>query len=264
MHADRRKSRIRNSGRNRFQTTLLDEGQYLCSVRTIYRIWLRVPIRSGLGTSPSYPAKWTYFYLSVILDIFSRHAVGWMVVSRESAAPAEKLVREICQKQGTVAGQLTVHADRGPSMASLAGGPVTGRLGSHQKAQPALQLHRRGLLRVLFQPSSTDTIPRIVVLVPSRTLGMFVNGSSPGTTPSWLTPQVVHYGQSATWFLPWQSHPVTAGWCPPNSTGAEPRTQHAWAISMKLSVSACGACSRNSVSPHEHEKQFSQVLPLRD
>ena len=64
------------------------------------------------------PAKWTYFYLYVILDIFSRYAVGWMVASRESATLAQKLIRETCHKQGIARGQLTVHADRGSSMTS--------------------------------------------------------------------------------------------------------------------------------------------------
>jgi putative transposase len=64
------------------------------------------------------PAKWTYFYLYVILDIFSRYVVGWMLAARESAALAERLIAETCAKQGIVAGQLTVHADRGAAMTS--------------------------------------------------------------------------------------------------------------------------------------------------
>jgi putative transposase len=68
------------------------------------------------------PAKWTYFYLYVILDIFSRYVVGWMVAHRESAALAERLIAETCKKQEIPAGQLTIHADRGTSMTSK---PVT-------------------------------------------------------------------------------------------------------------------------------------------
>jgi putative transposase len=64
------------------------------------------------------PAKWTYYYLYVILDVFSRYAVGWMVAARESAALAEKLIAATCAKQGITAGQLTIHADRGSSMTS--------------------------------------------------------------------------------------------------------------------------------------------------
>ena len=124
--------------------TLLDEGRYLCSPRTMYRILdahgevrerrnqLRHPVYEKpelLATGPNQvwswditkllgPAKWTYFYLYVILDIFSRYAVGWMVAHRESAVLAKRLIEETCRKQGIVPGQLTVHADRGSSMRS--------------------------------------------------------------------------------------------------------------------------------------------------
>jgi putative transposase len=64
------------------------------------------------------PAKWTYFYLYVILDVFSRYVAGWMVALRESAALASKLIEETCVKQIVPAGQLTIHADRGSSMRS--------------------------------------------------------------------------------------------------------------------------------------------------
>jgi putative transposase len=62
--------------------------------------------------------KWTYFYLYVILDVFSRYVVGWMVAHRESAKLAERLIAESCERQGISPGQLTLHADRGPSMRS--------------------------------------------------------------------------------------------------------------------------------------------------
>ncbi len=64
------------------------------------------------------PAKWTYFYLYVILDVFSRYVVGWMVAHRESAEMARKLIEDTCRKQQIEAGQLTIHADRGSSMTS--------------------------------------------------------------------------------------------------------------------------------------------------
>jgi putative transposase len=64
------------------------------------------------------PEKWTYFYLYVILDIFSRYVVGWMVAQRETAALAKRLIAESCQKQAIDPQQLTLHADRGPSMTS--------------------------------------------------------------------------------------------------------------------------------------------------
>ena len=64
------------------------------------------------------PAKWTYFYLYVILDVFSRYVVGWMVAPRESAVLAERLIEETCAKHKILRGQLTLHADRGSSMRS--------------------------------------------------------------------------------------------------------------------------------------------------
>ena len=64
------------------------------------------------------PAKWTYFYLYVILDIFRRYVVGWMLASNESAALAERFIAESCAKHGIQPGQLTLHADRGSSMRS--------------------------------------------------------------------------------------------------------------------------------------------------
>jgi putative transposase len=124
--------------------SLLDDGRYVCSQRTMYRILdahqevrerraqRRHPHYAApqlLATAPNQlwswditkllgPAKWTYFYLYVILDVFSRYGVGWMVAHRESAALAEKLIRDTCARQGIVPGQLTIHADRGSSMTS--------------------------------------------------------------------------------------------------------------------------------------------------
>jgi len=131
--------------------TLLDEGTYLCSPRTMYRLLdaggevkerrnqVRRPHYAApelLATRPNEvwswditkllgPVKWTYFYLYVILDIFSRYVVGWMIAPHESAALAERLIAETCAKQGIEPGQLTLHADRGGAMRSK---PVALRL----------------------------------------------------------------------------------------------------------------------------------------
>ncbi|MFA5061697.1 MAG: IS3 family transposase [Patescibacteria group bacterium] len=124
--------------------TLLDEGRYLCSVRTMYRLLrahnelrerrdqLRHPTYAKpelLATRPNQvwswdisrllgPVKWTYFHLYVILDIFSRYVVGWMVAQRETAQLAQQLIYETCEKQAIRPGMVTVHADRGTSMTS--------------------------------------------------------------------------------------------------------------------------------------------------
>jgi putative transposase len=124
--------------------TLLDEGTYVCSERTMYRILeaasevrerrdqLRRPTYTKpelLATRPNElwswditklygPAKWTYFYLYVILDVFSRYVVGWMIAPNESAELANELLGTTCERQGIARGALTIHADRGSSMTS--------------------------------------------------------------------------------------------------------------------------------------------------
>lgn len=124
--------------------SLLDQGTYLCSVRTMYRILEthgEIKERRNQLSHPQYqrpellatapnqvwswditklrgPVKWTYYYLYVILDIFSRYVVGWMVAERELASLATKLIAETCKKQKIEPGQLLIHADRGTSMKS--------------------------------------------------------------------------------------------------------------------------------------------------
>jgi putative transposase len=124
--------------------TLLDEGRYLCSERTMYRL-LEASGEAGERraqlTHPAYakpellarrpnelwswdisklkgPAKWSSYHLYAILDVFSRYCVGWTVQLRESAAVAEALISQSCEQQAIRRGRLTVHADRGSSMRS--------------------------------------------------------------------------------------------------------------------------------------------------
>ena len=118
--------------------TLLDEGQYLCSERTMYRLLAaNQPVRERrnqlehppytkpelVATGPNEtwswditrllgPTRWSYFYLYVLLDIFSRYVVGWMVAERENAALAATLIEQTCLKQGIEPQVLTLHSDR--------------------------------------------------------------------------------------------------------------------------------------------------------
>ena len=124
--------------------TLLDEKKYLCSERTMYRILAEnQPVRERrnqlqhphyakpelVATAPNQvwswditkllgPKKWTYYYLYVLLDIFSRYAVGWMVADRENSALAGRLIEETCTKHGVEPEVLTLHSDRGSPMTS--------------------------------------------------------------------------------------------------------------------------------------------------
>lgn len=121
---------------------LLDSGVYLASVSTMYRVlrtFDEVRERRRQATHPAAkkpeliatepnrvwswditkllgPAKWTYYYLYVIVDIFSRYAPGWMLARAENAAFAKGLLAETVAKQGVGFGQLTIHADRGSPM----------------------------------------------------------------------------------------------------------------------------------------------------
>lgn len=122
--------------------TLLDEGDYYCSVSTMYRLLRQneeVKERRNQRQHPSYSKpellaeqpnelwswditklksnqKWVYFYLYVILDVFSPYVVGWMIAEQESADLAQQLIRACCHKQQVAPDQLTLHADRGSPM----------------------------------------------------------------------------------------------------------------------------------------------------
>ena len=135
--------------------TLLDEGVYVCSVRTMYRILeqqqevreRRAIVRHShyakpelLATAPNQvwswditkllgPQKWTYYYLYVLLDIFSRYVVGWLVAERESGAIARHLIEESCEKQKVKPEGLIIHSDRGPPMISKCVAQLMGDLG---------------------------------------------------------------------------------------------------------------------------------------
>ncbi|MDI6765146.1 MAG: IS3 family transposase [Thermodesulfobacteriota bacterium] len=211
---------------------LLDEGQYLCSIRTMYRLLderKEVKERRNQLRHPSYqkpellatasnkvwswditkllgPVKWTYFYLYVILDIFSRYVVGWMVASRESALLAEKLIHETCQKQRIQPGQLIIHADRGSSMKSK---PV------------ALLLADLGVTKTHSRPHTSEDNPYSEAQFktlkyrpdfPDRFGSMedargfcqpfftWYNTEHHHSGIGLLTPQSVHYGQAETIF----------------------------------------------------------------
>ena len=138
-------ARFANRAPAQVYATLLDEGTFLCSIPTMYRILResrRVRDRRNPRRHPSYhkpellatgpnevwswditkllgPVQWTDFHLYVILDLFSRYVVGWMAAPRESAALAQRLIAETCATQGIVSGQLFLHADRGTDRKSV-------------------------------------------------------------------------------------------------------------------------------------------------
>ena len=164
------------------------------------------------------PAKWTYYHLYVILDIFSRYAVGWMVATRESAALAEKLIAATCAKQGITRGQLSLHADRGSSMTSKPVALLLADLGvtqSHSRPHvsndnPYSEAQFKTLkYRPAFPPGSPRSKP------PVRT----ARNSSAGTTTSTATADsACTPPPTSTTATPRPSgQPAPRSWTPPTS-----------------------------------------------
>ena len=135
--------------------TLLDEGTYLCSVSTMYRILRehgevrerrnqrKLPVYKKpelLATRPNElwswdiswlrgPRPYSYYYIYVILDVFSRYVVGWTIAEVESAEIAQELIEWACRQQGIAKGELTLHSDNGTPMKSTAVAHLLEQLG---------------------------------------------------------------------------------------------------------------------------------------
>jgi putative transposase len=207
---------------------LLDEGEYHCSIRTMYRLLDEhgeVRERRDQLTHPPYqkpelmatarnqlwswditkllgPAKWTYFYLYVLLDVFSRYVTGWMVAYRESAELAKRLIEESCKKQHIQPGQLTLHADRGTSMSSKPVAFLLADLGvtkTHSRPHVSNDNpYSESQFRTLkYRPEFPD---RFGCIQDSRAFcqGFFrwYNGEHRHSGLGLLTPAMVHYGQA--------------------------------------------------------------------
>jgi putative transposase len=148
------------------------------------------------------PAKWTCFYLYVILDVFSRYVTGWMVAHRQSAQLAKRLIHDTCRKQHIQPGQLTIHADRGSSMTSkpvaflLAGLGVTKTHGRPHVSDhnPYSESHFRTLK---YRPDFPDRFGSILdARAFCQRFFPWYNHHHPHSGLALLTPAVVHYGQT--------------------------------------------------------------------
>ena len=208
--------------------TLLDEEVYLCSERTMYRVLAsEVPVqeRRAQRTHPEYkkpelmatapnqvwswditrllgPKKWSYYYLYVIMDIYSRYVVGWMVADRENSALAGRLIQQSCLKHGVQPRLLTLHSDRGAPMTSQCTAQLLADL---------------GVTRSLSRPQVSDDNPFSEAQFKTLT----VRGSGPSQdvlsivlplvqcrAPPWRhldarsTPEQVHFGNADRGRLP--------------------------------------------------------------
>ena len=161
--------------------TLLDEGSYFCSTRTMYRILeeshelherrnqLRHPryVKPQLlATAPNQvwtwditklpgPVKFVYFYLYVILDTFSRYVVGWMAAEHENAALAQRLIRGTVVKYEIRAEDLSIHADRGAPMTAITTVQLRGCLGVNSATRDLSSPTTTRFPKSISRPSST-------------------------------------------------------------------------------------------------------------
>jgi putative transposase len=209
--------------------TLLDEGRYLASERTMYRLLAArhggVRERRAQREHPPYaapellaqrpnevyswditklkgPAKWTYYYLYVILDVFSRYAVGWTVQHRESGRVANELIAQVCEQQKIVRDQLTVHADRGSSMTSKPVAFLLADLGvtkSHNRPytstdNPYSEAQFKTLKYRPDFPARFDSIEH--ARAHCRPFFDFYNHQHPHSGIGLMTPATVHYGRA--------------------------------------------------------------------
>ena len=176
------------------------------------------------------PAKWTAFHLYVILDIFSRHVVGWMVAPRESAELAEQLIAETVARHDIEPGQLTLHADRGASMRSK---PVAALLvdldivKSHSRPHVSDDnpFSEAQFKTMKYRP---DFPARFGCIEDARAhcqaFFAWYNNTHRHSGIAYMTPHSVHYGHADAMFVTRQATLDTAFRCNPNRfKGKNPR-----------------------------------------
>jgi putative transposase len=222
--------RFQDSAPRQVYATLLDDGEYLCSWRTMYRILdeykevrerrnqLRHPAYTKpqlLATGPNQlwswditklrgPAKWTYYYLYTILDVFSRYVPGWLIAECESSTLAQQLIAETCAKQGIVPQQLTLHADRGSAMRSKTVALLLADLGvtkTHSRPYVANDnpYSEAQFKTMKYRPDYPDRFGSIQdARAWARPFFHWYNHEHHHSGLALLTPATVHYGQAQT------------------------------------------------------------------
>lgn len=208
--------------------TLLDEGVYLCSWTTMYRLLReaqeinrrRDQVRRSAYTRPELlatrpnqlwswditklkgPTTWSYYYLYVILDVYSRYVVGWMIAERESAALAEAFIAETCAKEAIEAGQLTIHADRGSAMTSKCVAHLLADLGvtkTHSRPQVSNDnpFSEAQFKTVKYHPTFPDRFGSIAdARAWARPFFAWYNAAHHHSGIGLLTPTTVHQGRA--------------------------------------------------------------------
>jgi len=221
--------RFRDKAPAEVEATLLDEGVFLCRERTMYRILDRngQNVQRRHRTARSYtkpellatkpnkiwswditklkgPAKWSYFYLYVVMDIFSRFVVGWRVALGENSTLASELLGECAMRQEIVPGTLTVHSDRGGSMKSKTVGQLLADLGitkTHSRPYTSNDnpFSESGFKTLKYRPEFPERfgcIPDVRAFC--RPYFRWYNDDHRHSGIAMLTPADVHYGRGET------------------------------------------------------------------
>ena len=207
--------------------SLLDEGIYICSVRTMYRILaglIETRERRSVARRPPYSKpellasgpnqvwswditklktfeKWTYFYLYVLMDVFSRYVVGYLVAATESANLARAMIEESCEKQNILRNTLTIHSDRGSPMKSKTVDMLYSDLGiiksfsrpSVSDDNPFSEAQFKTLKYCPLFPAKVGNLIEARVL--ARTLVSWYNQEHKHSGIAYYTPEQVHYGR---------------------------------------------------------------------
>jgi putative transposase len=210
--------------------TLLDEGEYLCSPRTMYRILGAVGENKDrrkqrshrdaikpelMATKPNEvwswditklrsDRKWNYFYLYVIIDIYSRCVVGWMVADRECKILARRLIQKSALKQSIKPGQLTLHSDNGPSMTSHTVSQLLNNIGvfkTHNRPyvsddNPFSESQFKTMKYSPEFPGKFTSLEEAEIFL--RRFFVWYNKEHYHSNIVWLTPESVHYGLGET------------------------------------------------------------------
>jgi putative transposase len=227
--------------------TLLDEGTYLCSWSTMYRSLReadevkrrRDQVRQGAYAKPELLAThpnqlwswditklkgsvpWTYYYLYVILDVYSRYVVGWLIAERETAELAEAFIAETCAQERIDPHQLTIHADRGSAMTSKCVAHLLADLGvTKTHSRPHVSddnpFSEAQFKTVKYHPTFPERFGSVVeARAWARTFFHWYNAEHHHTGIGLMTPATVHHGQApvvraarqATLTAAYQAHP---------------------------------------------------------
>ena len=239
--------------------TMLDQGQYLCSERTMYRILAaNHPVRERrnqrvhpqyakpelVATAPNQvwswditrllgPRTWTYYYLYVLLDLFSRYVTGWMVADRENSALAQRLIEETCLKHGAAPDTLTLHSDRGSPMTSQGTAQLLARLGVNRSlSRPQVSddnPYSEAQFKTLkYHPGFPDRFSnQDAAIAYCRSFFPWYNGEHRHAGIAMLTPETVHYGRAQA-LLQQRQSTLTEAWKrhPERFVGGKPSHAH--------------------------------------